>query len=163
MSAKQQYEFFKFAYERESARHKDLIDRAKLYFTIWSAIVGVLFTASVSNGKLQLQLKTINFRFDNDILFVSLICSIAAMGVAIFLCVMALSIRNYEGLTDLRKALNMAGGDKAEEIFYMRRIADFVVASERNKKQNDKIARHLRLSLWLGLLGFLAFLGLAGL
>jgi hypothetical protein len=155
MSAEQQYEFFKFAYEQENTRHRNLIDRAKLYFAAWSAIIGFLFSTTISDERFQLHFKGAALWSGISAIIVFLFCTSCAIGAAVVLTIVALSIRNYEGLTNLRKAINISQDD---ETFYMCRIADFVVATERNKSNNDIIARNLRLSLWLGAGGFLLFL-----
>lgn len=145
MFTKEQFDTFKYVYEKEEARFSELINRGKIYLSIITVYIGV-FTLKIQDiGTLV-----------GDESFPKIL--LGATGVsfisALLACVLALGIFKYEGLCDIKEEL-LAFDDtgKPDAEFYEDRLADMAVAYDRNSLQNDRRALLLQISSYLMLAG----------
>jgi hypothetical protein len=160
MATQSQYEFFKLLYQDETDRYKELDERAKLYFTVISFYLGAV----------AFKLKDVGDFLKAAHVPVSIVIAIAAcLTVAVALCVLGVQIRTYEGITEPRDVLQSYGEvQPTDGEFFDARIADFMVATERNSVQNDRVATYLALSggaialamiIQIGIIVYLAITG----
>jgi hypothetical protein len=141
MASQSQYDFFKLLYDEENLRYNQLEARAKFYITVQTLYLGAIaFKTSDINAVANL--------FQAPLLLY--------IGVGFFLVlgllftVMGVRIRNFEGLANGRDIIEAFGPKPPQEGDFLReRLADFVVATERNSKVNDDIAKSLAISAWL--------------
>jgi hypothetical protein len=76
--------------------------------------------------------------------------------VGLFLTVLATRIQVFEGICDLERVVDSFGEQPpTDEEFLDDRLADLVVATNRNSIQNDKIARCLRVASYALMLAVL--------
>jgi hypothetical protein len=128
MASKDQYEFFKMMYEEEERRYDQLVDRGKSYITILAAYAGFMiikgesFTPLIGKWSGSWLIK-----FSLVFLFIGFVSTI-----------LALSILRHEGICDPSEvASTYRKISPKDEDFFNYRIADFVVACERNARSND--------------------------
>ncbi|GJQ60428.1 MAG: hypothetical protein D8M57_16115 [Candidatus Scalindua sp. AMX11] len=141
MFTKEQFDEFKYVYEKEDARFSELINRGKIYLSIITVYIGV-FTLKIQDIATLVG----NEWYSKVILGATGACFIFAL----LACVLALGIFKYEGLCNIKTELlkfDDAGKPNAE--FYEDRLADMAVAYERNSLQNDRRALLLQLSSYL--------------
>lgn len=136
MATKLQYEVFKTVYDEETERFEALESRSKLYLTIISLYLGALA-----------------FKMDEVLKFLSTFKTPAALYIfmiigfiiSLLFTIFATRIRPYEGICDLEQVVDSFGADPpSDEDFLDNRLADLVVATNRNSIENDKMAAHLR-------------------
>src|ERR1043166_354913 len=136
-----QFNVFKAAYEDENARYTQLESRAKFYFTIET-----------------FYLAAISFKFKDVLEFASvfaiplgLYVIVGLLLVLAVLCtVLATRIRVYEAPYDLRDIVDAFGKKPPTDTdFISDRMADCVVATERNCRVNDQVANWLGTASWL--------------
>jgi hypothetical protein len=136
MATEIQYQAFRAEYDEESRRASGLENRAKLYLTIITAYLGVI------GFKIEDLLKFLD-KFNVP---VTLYLVMAVVLVGALLCtVWAMGIRTYEGLFDPKKEIE-SFGKKAptDDEFRDKRLADLAVATNRNSKQNGRVATALQ-------------------
>jgi len=154
MASIAQYQFFKELYAEENTRYNELTKKAEVYFSIVSLFLSaVLFKfndVSSSIGKLH-----------NVCLIIGLSISLIAVGIALLLLIYSLKIRKYEGTIDMEEYIGKNKTYYQEDgEFYEDRIADFIVAIDRNTETNNKRADLLTISTYFivaGLLFLIAF------
>ena len=145
MFTKEQFDTFKYIYEKEEARFSELINRGKIYLSIVTIYIGVF------SLKIQDIAELVgDGAFSKILLGVTGACFI----MALLACVLALGILKYEGLCDIKEEL-LAFGDsgKSDAEFYEDRLADMAVSYERNSLQNDRRASLLQVSSYLMIVG----------
>jgi hypothetical protein len=146
MMTQRQYEFFKYLFDSEDARFKDLIERGKVYLTVATAYLGVL---AFKNQEFLIS--------STDITAKVLFCLVALFFLAALVCIVfSLAIYKYEGLCDPEKVLEEIGSHpQSDDTFFDLRTADMAVAHNRNQKQNDRRADCLAIASWLMAIGVL--------
>lgn len=134
MATEAVYQIFAALYKEEEDRFSELVNRAKIYLSICTFFLGgSAFKLSFDPGTHSAKI-------------------IALAGVTIFittflLIIMALAIFSYEGRFDPREVVTSFGDDvPADADFRDDRIADIVVAYERNSRLNDTRATLLQLA-----------------
>jgi hypothetical protein len=145
MATKDQYEFFKTAYQEQNERKKTLETRAQLYLTIQTLYFGfvVLKFSDLLSGSSKSPSSLPASYLWFQVLVAALIAS------ALVFTLLAVRIRRYEAVCDLRSAAENIDREPAEDAFFDARIADFVVASNRNIEVNTDAAESLRSAGWL--------------
>jgi len=145
MVTKDQYDFYARLFDEEARRTASLIERAKWYLSLtalYSAVI--LFVAE-------------KLRPANGVELIVLTVSDGAMLLSFLVSLWAVRISGFEGIvlpSDVTAQLEKDGFD--EEKFFLSRIADFSVATQRNSDINDKQASELALAGVLMLLGMIA-------
>lgn len=153
MATKDQYEFFHSLYEVEERTSLQLEGRAKVYLGIISAFLVAVFLKTDEVIKSSKSLK-ISFAF---VLVEALLLSLAL----VFL-MFALRIRAFEAINDGKEIVNDYEGPwPDDEEFFEDRIADYAVASSRNRAINNQTASLLATAAWLIIFGMLLFLAIA--
>jgi hypothetical protein len=138
MATQSQYEFFRLLYQEETDRYNELEQRARLYFTIISFYLGAIaFKFSDLSGFLRA----------THVPTAVVIFVAACMIISLTACVLGVQIRTYEGVAEPRDVIDSMGEQPpTDSEFFDARIADFAVATERNSRQNDRVAIYLSLS-----------------
>lgn len=141
MATKLQYDIFKAVYDEETARYGALENRSKLYLTILTFYLGAIAF------KIDDVMKFIT-RFRVPIwLYMTMALILLA---ALLLTILATRIRGYEGICDLKDIyLSVEDSPPTDEDFLEDRLADLVVATNRNSNQNDKVATYLQWASYL--------------
>lgn len=141
MATELQFSVFKSAYEEENVRYTQLEARARFYLTL-----------------LTFYLAAIAFKFDDVQKFASrfgvpLVLYISAgflLVIALLFTVLATRIRTYEAPYDLREIVESFGAKPPTDTnFIVERMADCVVATERNCRVNNSVANWLQGASWL--------------
>jgi hypothetical protein len=139
MASEKQMAFFKSLYDEEAARHAVLMERAKTYITVITIYIGIV---GLKVGDLSTLTK------DFKVPWALLLCIALAVGAALLLTVMAIRVREFEALVEPEKAaaeLDQPG--MTDEKFFANRIADYVVATQVNRKVVNDIGFKLRLAV----------------
>lgn len=141
MANQAQHDAFKTVFDEEQARYEQLEKRANLYLTVITFYLGAIIF------KVEDLLKfALNFRL--SIFWFLAIGTI--LGIALLLVVRAVGIREYEGLFDPKKEIESYRPMRpSDSEFFDKRLADFAVATNRNAKQNNKVAKLLQFAAWL--------------
>jgi hypothetical protein len=136
MATEIQYRVFKEIYDDESERYSDLGTRSNLYLTLITFYLGVILL------KFDDVSKFINLFRVSMVLFLSIG---ALLVLALLFTALALGIREYEGICDPEEVIQNFGKDRpSDEDFLDDRIVDLAVATNRNSKQNDRVAALLQ-------------------
>lgn len=131
MASEKQYDFFKYVYEKEQDRYKELLNRGKLFIGVIAFYIGTL--AMNSSMNLFDLIKTQDFW--NNIL---LIGSLFFFGVGFLFNIFALGLYKHENITNLTRVIKSYGEKPMpDEQFFDYRLVDFAVATERNHKKNN--------------------------
>jgi hypothetical protein len=134
MASEKQYDFFKLLYDEESAREKQLNEGAKHLMSL-ATLYSAFAIYAVKDAQFD--------RWDK----VGFGIAIGLMLVTFLAALMTLRVKTFEAITTPRRALKSFGkAPLSDAAFYDRRIADLVVATERNCKVNDRKARMLALA-----------------
>lgn len=144
MASEKQYQFFKSLYDEETARERQLHDQARNHLslaTLYSAFV--LFVVD--------RLKPA--ALPEKLLFIfAIVCMLAAFVISLW----ATKVSDYEAVNDPRRVLDEFGNAPvSDEEFFDSRIADYVVAWERNSAVNDRKASRLKVAGYALLLGIM--------
>jgi hypothetical protein len=140
MATQVQYDAFKAVFDEEQARYVHLEKRANLYLTVITFYLGAIVF------KVE-DLMKFATRFGLSAVWFLAIG--ALLGFALLLVVRAVSIRAYERLFDPKQEIkSYADRQPADAEFLDKRLADFAVATDRNAKQNDRVAKLLRWAAW---------------
>lgn len=137
MASREQYEFFKFLYEEEDRRSKELETRAQFYFAVISAFLATLLfnAAGIRND-----ISTLGIAPDMIIVETALL-----MG-SLLLVVIAMMIRKHQRIAAGNDMLSRFGNTPlSEEAFFTMCIGDYNKAIQYNRKKNAKAASYL---LW---------------
>ena len=138
MASEIQYEVFKDIYDEESERYSQLGTRSNLYLTIITFYLGVILL------KIDDILKFVVV-FQVPVLLILLLGVLFV--VALTFTVLALGIREYEGICDPKKVIASFGpAPPSDEDFLDKRIVDLAVATNRNSAQNNRVATLLQWS-----------------
>lgn len=144
MATEKQYLFFKSIYDEENERWKQIRDHARNYLsltTLYSAFI--LFVIDKLRPESCL----------SKIVFLGAILSTLA---AFLMSLWAAKVSEFEGLSDPSEIVEQfEDSPMSDEAFFDQRIADYVVASERNAKVNDDKATKVEVAGYLLLLGIL--------
>jgi hypothetical protein len=145
MATEIQYKVFRELYDEEEHRYSDLATRSNLYLTIITFYLGVIV-----------------FRIEDLLKFVAgfglpiqLFLAIGAtLGLALLLTVLAVSIHVFEGVCDPEEVIHSFGeSPPSDEDFLDDRIVDLAVATNRNSRQNERVAGFLQWAARLIFLG----------
>lgn len=150
MATKDQYEFFGSLYEEEERTSLQLEGRAKVYLSVITAfLVALLLKADeVSRSAHTLGIPWWGMLVEALVLGASLLC-----------VVFALRIRKFDAVADGVEIVEGYGEDQPEdEEFFEDRIADYAVASSRNREVNNQTASMLAWAGWLLVVGMLLLL-----
>lgn len=135
MATEKQMAFFKSLYDEELARHSGLQERAKVYITVITIYVGVI------GLKIQ-EVATLATSF--KVPYWLLLVVGVAVGVALLLTVLAVRIRQYEAAADpYVVSKEFQAGTPTDEAFFSARIADYTVATRKNRVTNDDVGARL--------------------
>lgn len=147
MSSKAQYDAFRDIYQDEAARTARINTVAAACLPVPSFFLSALFF----NLKVVLEVAQ---QSDCGIF---VLCGVWFFFLFAILCsVLSFFIRTQEGLFDPNTlAEEIEKNQPSDEQFFTERIADFVVATERNDKVNNRKAFWVRLAQICILLGFL--------
>lgn len=141
MATQEQFENFKYMYEEENERYKQLTDRGKIYISLIT-IYGAFLIFTIKDGGVAGNLITI------------FICATLAFVFAFILVLMALGMYGYETPMDPIEYFEQLGDEPpTNEEFFDDRIIDLSVAYNRNVKTNDQRVRMLIFSNLLLLVG----------
>jgi hypothetical protein len=139
MATEKQMAFFKSLYDEEAARHAVLMERAKTYITVITIYIGIV---GLKVGDLTALTK------DFRVPWALLLCIALAVGAALLLTVMAIRVREFEALVEPEKAAKeLDAPNMTDEKFFANRIADYVVATQVNRKVVNDIGFKLRLAV----------------
>jgi hypothetical protein len=132
MATELQYLYFQSIYEAENQRYASLEARSRLYLTLQTFYIGA-----------------VAFKF-SDVMALNAAFRVPAVlyigaGVlllfGLFLTVLAARIRTYEAPSNLRTIVESFGTSPQRDSEFMDcRLADFVVATERNSAVNERVA-----------------------
>ena len=140
MATEAQAEFFKFLYEEQTKRRKNLSERSKFYFTIISFYLGVIY-----------------FKFQDvvkdpvvpPILFWSGIVSAALLTIGLVFTVVGTRVKPYAKPCDLDDYFKGLGATPPTDAdFFDDRIVDYSAAVSQNSILNQETARSLRVVGW---------------
>jgi hypothetical protein len=147
MATKEQWETFRYIYEQETARYRDLNARGKVYLSLTTIYLGaVAFKAEFWFAQVPQSTLSVVALIALLAFFVSALCAIVA----------ALGIYTYEGLANPEGIIRRFGEDPpTNEDFFDDRIIDATVATNHNSATNDKRARLLRVAPMLLIGGIL--------
>jgi hypothetical protein len=141
MATKEQCDFFRSLYEEEERRYGQLEARAKLYLSV---IAIFLATITLKLPDVQASVKIL------QVPFWPFLVEAALLAAALVFVVLGAFIREYEGIADPNDVVDGFGDTPpSNETFFDDRIADYVVATTRNSKVNDRSARYLLVSVSL--------------
>jgi hypothetical protein len=148
MATKEQYEFFRSLYDEEEARYSQLEARARLYLAVISAFIAAIVLKA---NEIKQSIRILGG--DRRLLAVATL-----LVASLVMIVISTKIRQYEGIADPREIIeNFGPAPPSNEEFFDLRLADLTVATERNAKVNDQVARFLA---WAGVLLALAMVAL---
>ena len=138
MATQNQYDFFRILYQEETDRYNELEARARLYFAIISFYMSAIaFKFSDLVGFLQA----------TRIPTAAPVFVATCMVISLTACVLGIQIRTYEGIAEPRDIIASFGTQPPSDTeFFDARIADYVIASERNSAVNDRVANYLSVS-----------------
>ena len=145
MATQTQYDFFKYLYDAEQTRYRELIDRGKLFLSIITIYLGLLAVAADKTIPLSKHSLIIAITYTTSVIFI-----VGAMVPV----VLAVGVFKYERPSDPMRIVENFGREiPIDEEFLDARLVDFAVATERNFSQNEKRANLLRVSSFILLLG----------
>lgn len=148
-----QYDFFKYMYIREEERYKELLNRGKVFITIITFYLGLLFFNAPDVLSFE---STINISSYQKTWYS---IPILLFTISFLLNIFALGVYKYEELNDLEELINKGGTELIEEDeFLTRRLADFAIATKRNQIVNDRRATLLLFTSFFMLLGIVSHL-----
>lgn len=153
MATKAQYEAFKFIYEEENTRLNELVTRAKVYLSLTTFVLGAFF----------LKIDTVlEITRGVPILGLTAFISETVFFAALVITVLSLRIMGYEGVCSPEKEIRRYGEQLPDDGEFLEdRIVDMAFATERNRKQNNRRGKCLKLAgvcLMIGFGSLLAFL-----
>jgi hypothetical protein len=150
MATEKQYQFFKSLYDEETARYSELINRAKIYFSIITFYLGALAFKADSAIELAERYRCPKLLYLSvGILFI----------IALSLTIVVLGIFKYERVCDPVKVIKSSGEEPpSDEDFFDYRIVDYAVASNRNSDKNNARANALWLASFFMLVGVIVHL-----
>lgn len=141
MATQVQFEIFRAAYDAENERYERLESRAKLYLTIITFYLGA-----------------VAFKFADVLIFMKTygipptlyIAGGVLLLLSLLLTILATRIRAYERAYDLRDIIeSFKESAPTDSEFLDARLADYTIASERNRAANNRVADLLSGSSWL--------------
>jgi hypothetical protein len=136
MATKEQYEFFRSLYDEEERTYEQLEGRAKLYLTIVSLFLAGLLLKADETRKSAAAI---------GLPWWVLGATTILLAGTLALLVVAMRIRTYEGASDPEEIVKGFGEKPPkDEVFFDDRIADYVVATNRNTKVNNSTAMTLQ-------------------
>jgi hypothetical protein len=135
MASEKQYLFFKSLYDEETERTKQLRDHAKNYLSL-----ATFYSAFVA---FAIQQKASVLCVQKVVFFATVLCMLSAFLLALW----ASGIASFEVANDPEAIVDQFGDEPmSDEEFFDNRIADFVVACERNSLVNDRKALELAIA-----------------
>jgi hypothetical protein len=152
MATEIQYQVFRSFYDEESTRYSSLAARAQLYFSVVSLYVGAIAFKFDEIRKLAE-----TFRVPALLLLIAGVCMLASL----LMTILAVAIRNYEGLCDPVEVIEGFGDTPpTDSDFLDDRIAEAAVATNLNFKQNNRTANFLSWAVFLLFIGVALYLGI---
>lgn len=150
MITKDQYEFFKAEHNREAVRYSELIKKGQIYLSVQSFIMTALLF------KLKDLINAIERVNCLELARGLSVGSIIIIIISMLFNVWAMKISKYDRVSNLKKIFNDYQNESMEDgEFFLRRIADYTVVTERNWKTNQRTAAFLSYSLYTLLSGIL--------
>lgn len=141
MATKEQHDFFRFLYEEEERRYSQLEGRAKLYLSVIAIFLATLIF-KIDDVEKSIELLRIPWSV--------VLVQAALQASSLVFVVFGVFIREYEGIADPEEIVAGFGeAPPTNEAFFDDRIADYVVATNRNAAANDKAARFLEIAVFL--------------
>jgi hypothetical protein len=145
MATEIQYDSFKSLYDEEAERYKSLAARAQLYFSIIAAYLGAIAFKFEDIQGFSRTWGVPAWMF----LVTGALLLLALLGV-----VLAISIREYEGVYDPEGVIeNFGAQPPTDSEFLDDRVIDLAVATKRNSEQNDWTAKCLKAAIILIFMG----------
>jgi hypothetical protein len=141
LASKNQYDVFKALYDDESARYKDLMDRAKTYISIITLLSGILvFKAD--------ELKV--FLSASPFVRWTFVAGAALFILALLALLLGMRIRNYDAFADPSAVVDQYPEDAVmtDEEFFDNRIGELSLATTDNAGAHDALASGLAFSSW---------------
>ena len=142
-----QYNFFKSLYDEENIRAKYITEKGKVYISIITFYLGVLFfkTSDFLGSNTDSLVKQNTSGASPEVIFYFL--TVVLMVSGFFFSVYSLGIFKYESLNDPESILEDYNYEIPDEkIFFKGRIADTTISTKRNMLINNKRAKLLRIS-----------------
>lgn len=136
-----QFQVFKAVYQEENDRYVQLDSRAKFYLSLVTFFLGA-----------------IAFKFPDLLSFARLygippllyIATAVFLVLSLLLTILATRIRPYEAACDLPEIIDSFGSSASKDSDFLdERLADYAVAADRNRKENNKVANWLSWAAWL--------------
>lgn len=153
MATKDQYEFFRSLYEEEERTALQLEGRAKVYLGIISAFLVTIFLKTDDALKSATEL---------HISFPLLLAEAFLLSAALVFVILALRIRVFEAINDGVDIIEaFEGSGPTDEEFFEDRIADYAVASSRNRAVNNQTSILLAWASWLIISGMILVVAIA--
>lgn len=153
MATEKQFEFFKYLYTLEDQRFNELVNRGKVFTSIITLYLGLLFFKASEALSLA--------REFNEVTLISYFGSIVLLVISLALSVLSLAIFQYEASTTPEAIIeSFSDLPPSDEDFFDDRIVDFTVATPRNSEKNNRRARLLLWSnvfLFIGIISHLIF------
>jgi hypothetical protein len=145
MSNKEQAEFFSRLYDDEASRGATLLDRAKWYLSLITFFsTATLFVVEKLRPQDFIQLSIF-------------ILAIVGMMASFLASLWAVRVDTFEAISDPDDALTKMQENRFDDVkFFLDRISDYVVATERNSKVHDCQANALSIAGYLMLAGMAA-------
>ena len=168
MATEKQYEFFKFLFNQEEDRRKELLERGKAFLTIFSFYLGLLMlTTNTTIKPVSLENQTQPIATLHVVGIGFLIGAILLFLVALLFTLMSLGIYSRRALADPEKIIYNFGATPPEDAdFFDHRIVEFSVTTERTRVLNNRRANRLRLAsilMFCGALSHIIFIILTNL
>lgn len=139
MATKDQYEYFSQRFNDESERHRDLLKKSQLYFSVITVVSSVLF-ANISTFK--------DFILCNSQLKITTFVLLADLAVILVLLFLSIRVKDYELPINTEEYLENLPEDSEQKDtdFFDDRIADFIAAIDNNQEINNEKAEFLKYS-----------------
>lgn len=149
MATKEHLDFFRELYGEENARYADLESRAKFYIGVVA-----IFLATLLFKVKEVRESAALLEIPWWMLLLEMLC----LAVAVLLVVLGATIREYEGIADPEQLIDDYEDEWPDnEQFFEDRIADYVVATNRNRDTNNRAANYLQ-GAGLGLVAAMAII-----
>lgn len=151
-----QYNFFKYLYEKEESRYKELLNRGKVFISIITFYLGLLLFKTSDYQTADAFIDTLGIK-----VFLYAL-PIILFSIAFLINILSLGIYTYEYPNDLKSLIiNNENQLYNNTEFLKGRIVDFAIAMERNYETNNKRAKLLfytSIFMFLGIIGHLIFI-----
>lgn len=142
-------------YVEENQRYRELLNRGKVFLSIITLYLGILFYKSsdlLSNTTLSKEEATDSF-------LVFFIASSVSFIFSLLFCLISLGILTYQYPSNPTELLEEFESKNQTDLeFFRNRTVDFTIAFEHNKKKNDSRGKYLRYTSGFIFMGILLHL-----